>query len=122
MSAQKAHDNAPEGIAERLAQVFGSETSTAIAERLQAAGWDISHDTVARYRRGDVTRIMADFVAAVASAYRINGHWLLTGYGTRRVVEDEPGGLRPVGGREMDELRGLLRDALEIIDPDSTPP
>ena len=121
MSAQKAHDNAPEGIAERLAQVFGNDTSTAIAERLQAAGWDISHDTVARYRRGDVTRIMADFVAAVASTYRVNGHWLLTGYGTRRVVEDEKGGFRPLGNSDVERIRGLLLDTLEIIDPDSTP-
>ena len=119
MSAQKAQDDAPEGIPERLEMVFGKETSTAVAERLQAAGWDISHDTVARYRRGDVSRIMADFVAAVASAYRVSGHWLLTGYGTRRVVEDEKGGLRPLGDSDVEKIRGLVLDVLGIIDPDS---
>ena len=64
----------------------------------------------------------ADVLEAVAGAYpAVSPTWLLTGKGSRTQDTDDVK-LRSVSRAELDDLRALLRDALAIIDPGSTPP
>ena len=63
----------------------------------------------------------ADVLQAVASAYpSVSPTWLLTGKGPRQQCTNDVA-VRPVSRAELDDLRALLRDALAIIDPESTP-
>ena len=98
-------------VAERIMSLQKPrESDAAFARRV-----GLSPQLVNNYKHGRGGASL-DIAATVASRTGRTLDWLVFGEG-----DETANPLRPVGGREMDELRGLLRDALEIIDPDSTP-
>lgn len=79
-------------VSERLKQLLSDHSTDQVARRLSEVGFDVSAETVRRYREGLAQRIDALFVAAVAEAYKVDLDWLLRGRTPKsaRVVAGTP--------------------------------
>ena len=60
-----------------------------------------------------------DYLMQMPGVLGVDGHWLLTGEYRGDFPQEGERTLRPVGGYELESLRGLLVSALEIVDPDA---
>ena len=98
-----------EGVYERLTGWLDRERRTI---RWLAIAADVPYTTLnSQFQRRSFS---LDVVDAAARVLGVSVEWLLRGD-----VEPAPGGLRPVGGRDLEELRDLVVAALGIVDPEA---
>ena len=97
------------GVYERLTGWLDRERRTI---RWLAIAADVPYTTLnSQFQRRSFS---LDVVDAAARVLGVSVEWLLRGD-----VEPAPGGLRPVSGRDLEELRDLVVAALGIVDPEA---
>lgn len=90
---------------ERLAAIAGPRTFRAIAEVTAT-----NPETVRRYMQGQMPSV--EFLAALCSAFKINGEWLLCGRGPMKADDVKSHALKSASGGE---LLGAMATAIERL-------